>query len=122
MVIKKKTILSYYNNVLNELQLELRDWFNYLRMNEHTNFELLNVVTHFTTRKNTKLKEAIFAHERLTVILGYFVTGSSYEDLKLLKYHKCRISFLTLDLWESLIFLNYSQKQSGVESILFLII
>lgn len=34
-------------------------------------------------KKNTKLKEAISPHERLTVTLRYLATGRSYEDLKL---------------------------------------
>lgn len=69
-------------NLFNEVKLDPRVWFNYLRMDEHTYFELLNLVTSVIIKKNTKLREAISPHERLTVTLRYLATGRSYEDLK----------------------------------------
>lgn len=79
MVVKKINIFSYK---FIELKLHPGDWFNYLRMDEHTYFELLNLVTPLIMKKNTKLREAISPHERLTVTLRYLATGRSYEDLK----------------------------------------
>lgn len=51
-----------HTNVLNELKVHPGDWVNYLRMDEHTYFELLNLATPLKTKKNTKLKEAISPH------------------------------------------------------------
>jgi len=51
-------------------------------MDEHTYFELLNLVTPLMMKKNTKLREAISPHERFTVTLRYLATGRNYEDLK----------------------------------------
>jgi len=77
----KRTTFSHVN-LLTELKLEPGDWFNYLRMDEETYLELLHLVTHLIKKKNTHLREAISAHERLTVTLRYLATGRSYEDLK----------------------------------------
>jgi hypothetical protein len=51
-------------NLLKELKLDPRDWLlRYLRMVEHTYFELLNLVTSLIIKKkNTKLRETISPH------------------------------------------------------------
>lgn len=51
-------------------------------MVEHTYFVLLNLGTPLIIKKNTKLREAISPHERLTATLRYLATGRNYEDLK----------------------------------------
>lgn len=71
-----------YTNLLNGLKLDPGDWFNYLRMDEETYFELLNFITPLIIRNNTHFREAISPHERLTAILRYLATGRGYEDLK----------------------------------------
>jgi hypothetical protein len=53
--------------LFNELKLDTGDWFNYLKTNEHTYFELLNLVISLIIKKNTKLREAISSHENKLV-------------------------------------------------------
>lgn len=69
-------------NLMNELKFHPQDWFNYLRMDEETYLELLNLVTPLIKKEDTHLREAISPHERLTATLRYIATGRSYEDLK----------------------------------------
>lgn len=75
----KRTTFSHVN-LLTELKLEPGDWFNYLRMDEETYLELLHLVTYLIKKKNTHLREAISAHERLTVTLRYL--ASHWEKLR----------------------------------------
>lgn len=49
----KRKIFSHIN-LLNELKIHPVDWFNYLRMDEHTYFELLNLVTPLIMKKKTR--------------------------------------------------------------------
>lgn len=69
-------------NLLNELKLDPGDWFNYLRMDEATYFDLLKRVTPYIERRDTRMRKAITAHERLTATLRFLATGRGYEDLK----------------------------------------
>ncbi|KAJ8969908.1 hypothetical protein NQ314_001525 [Rhamnusium bicolor] len=73
---------SCHINLLNEVRFYPRDWHNYLRMNEETYLNLLLLVTPLIKRKNTIMRSAISAHERLTETLRFLATGRSYEDLK----------------------------------------
>lgn len=69
-------------NLLNELKLEPEDWFNYLRMDEETYNELLKIVTPRIEKMDTRMRQAITAHERLSATLRFLATGRTYEDLK----------------------------------------
>ena len=51
-------------------------------MDENTYLELLNLVTPLIERKDTVMRPAITAHERLTTTLRYLATGRKFEDLK----------------------------------------
>lgn len=51
-------------NLLEELRLYPDDWRNYLRMNEQTYLELLNLVTPLIKRSDTNMRSAISPHER----------------------------------------------------------
>lgn len=70
-------------NLLRELQSnEPADFRNYLRMENHTFYELLNLVKPFIEKQNTVMRESISAEERLVATLRFLATGRSYEDLK----------------------------------------
>jgi len=76
-------------NLLRELQSnEPLDYKNYLRMENHTFFELLNLVRPYIEKKNTVMREIISAEERLVATLRFLSTGRSYEDLK----YSCAVS------------------------------
>ncbi|KAK4886556.1 hypothetical protein RN001_002827 [Aquatica leii] len=75
----KRISLSHIN-LLTELRLEPDDYRNYLRMNEDTYIELLQLVTPYIQKNNTVLRMAISPHERLSAT--FLATGRSYEDLK----------------------------------------
>ena len=77
----KRQELSHLN-LLNELRLEPEDWFNYLRMDEETYMELLQIVTPQIKRMDTVMRKAISPHERLSATLRFLATGRSYADLK----------------------------------------
>lgn len=64
------------------MRLEPDDWRNYLRMDEETYVELLNIVTPLIKRQDTMMRLAITPHERLSATLRYLATGRNYQDLK----------------------------------------
>lgn len=70
MAFEKKNSFSHIH-LLNELKFESEDWFNYLRMDEATYLELLNLVAPLIEKKSTQLREAISPHERLIAIPGH---------------------------------------------------
>ena len=78
-LLKRKQISHL--NLLNELALHPEDWRNYIRMDESTYLQLLNLVTPFITYKNTVMRNCISPHERLSVTLRYLATGRSLKDL-----------------------------------------
>ncbi|KAJ8932248.1 hypothetical protein NQ314_014811 [Rhamnusium bicolor] len=59
-----------------------RDYLNYLRMDEDNFYFILNLIRPYIEKKNTVLREAVSAEERLVVTLRYLATGQTYEDLK----------------------------------------
>lgn len=61
---------------------------NYLRMENLTFYELLNLVRPYIEKQNTMTQESICAEERLVATLPFLATGHSYKDLKFL----CTIS------------------------------
>ncbi|KAJ8963117.1 hypothetical protein NQ318_018582 [Aromia moschata] len=79
---KKKFESVVSHGLKTELRLQPDDWRNYLRMDEETYIELLNLVTPFIKRKDTIMRTAITPHERLTATLRFLATGRNYEDLK----------------------------------------
>ena len=71
-------------SLLNELRInEQNDFKNYLRMENDTFYELLNLVRPFIEKQNTIMRESITAEERLVATLRFLATGRSYEDLYL---------------------------------------
>lgn len=69
-------------NLLEELRLEVDDWRNYLRMDESCYLQLLELVTPLIVKRDTVMRPAISAHERLSATLRFLATGRNYEDLK----------------------------------------
>ena len=70
-------------NILHELALhEPNDYKNYLRMDESLFQELLAKVRNRIERRNTVMRNAIPAEQRLAATLRYLATGNTYEDLK----------------------------------------
>jgi len=74
-----------HTNLLRELQSnEPLDYKNYLQMENHTFFELLNLLRQYIEKKNTVVRESISAEKRLVATLRFLSTGRSYENLKYL--------------------------------------
>jgi hypothetical protein len=69
-------------HLLDELQSEPEDYRNFLRMNETTFDELLNLVTPLIERKTTRMRTPVSAKDRLSLTLRYLTTGNLFEDLK----------------------------------------
>ncbi|GBP60237.1 hypothetical protein EVAR_44612_1 [Eumeta japonica] len=69
-------------NLMNELKFTLKDYKNYLRMDEKLYLKLLSLVTPVIQRQDTVMRKAISAHERLSVTLRFLATGRTYECLK----------------------------------------
>lgn len=74
--------VNSHTHLLNELRLEPDDYRNYLRMDENTYRELLQLVSPLIQKEDTIMRSAITPHERLSVTLRYLATGRNYEDLK----------------------------------------
>lgn len=79
--LQKRSTYSHVN-LLNDLRLEPDDWRNYLRMDEDTYIELLNLVTPLIKKQDTVMRTAITPHERLSTTLRFLATGRSMQDLK----------------------------------------
>lgn len=71
-----------HTNLIGELRSEPDDFRNYLRMDEDTYTNLLNLITPMISRTDTIMRRAITPHERLSATLRFLATGRSYEDLK----------------------------------------
>lgn len=70
-------------NLLCDLKLsEPNDYQNYLRMNNDTFNELLEIISPVISKQNTVMRNAISPTERLTTTLRFLATGRSFEDLK----------------------------------------
>lgn len=67
---------------MKEVIISPQDYKNFLRMNHDTFMNLLTVVGPLIEKRNTKLRDAIPASERLTRTLCFLATGDSFKDLK----------------------------------------
>ncbi|XP_031327530.1 uncharacterized protein LOC116158823 [Photinus pyralis] len=61
---------------------EEEDYANYFRMKEACFDDLLEMVKPYLTKKDTIMRKAISAEERLAVTLRYLATGRNIQDLK----------------------------------------
>ncbi|CAI6358397.1 unnamed protein product [Macrosiphum euphorbiae] len=72
-----------HHNLLDELLLTSNeDYANFLRMDHSTFMELLEKVEPYIKKKDTNMRSAIPANQRLSTTLRYLATGQSFEDLK----------------------------------------
>ncbi|GLH04385.1 uncharacterized protein GBIM_10108 [Gryllus bimaculatus] len=75
-----------HERLVNELTLllELHDFQNFLGMNGELFDELVALVTPQIEKKNTVIRDAIPASQRLSITLRYLATGKTFEDMKFL--------------------------------------
>ena len=79
--------------LLNELRINHpEDYRNFLRMDEESFDELMDMLTPLIQKKDTRMRQSITPLERLSVTLRYLATGNTFEDLKFL----CAISPQTI--------------------------
>jgi len=72
-------------NLMSELCVTaLDDFKNFLRMDYKTYNELLDKVRPIIEKKDTNMRIAITANERLSATLRFLASGQSFEDLKFL--------------------------------------
>ena len=71
-----------HTNLMKELKLDPDDWRSYMRMDESTYLELLNMATPFITCKDTVMRKFISPHERLIATLRFLATDRSLQDLR----------------------------------------
>ncbi|CAK1593514.1 unnamed protein product [Parnassius mnemosyne] len=76
----KERITLNHLNILRILDSE--DFRNFLRMDQDTFNELLEMVRPMVTKKNTVMRQAVSAEERLIATLRFLATGRSYKDLR----------------------------------------
>lgn len=67
-------------NIIKELEVD--DFNNFLRMDFDSFEELLAMVAPFIEKKNTLMRNAVSARERLIATLRFLASGQTYEDLK----------------------------------------
>ncbi|XP_031340979.1 uncharacterized protein LOC116169088 [Photinus pyralis] len=80
--LKKRSALSHVELVRELRQSSASDLKNFLRMDDNCFDYLLNLLKPYITKKDTVMRQAISAEERLLVTLRYLATGRSMEDLK----------------------------------------
>lgn len=74
--------LSHMKLVKRLKNTSTEDLKNYLRMDEACFKKILKLVKPYLQRKNTVMRKAISAEERLLVTLRFLATGRTFEDLK----------------------------------------
>ena len=71
-----------YTHLLRELLPYPEDVHTFLRMDENSYLELLDLVRPRIEKQSTVLRSPIDPHQRLMATLRYLATGASYQDLK----------------------------------------
>lgn len=80
--IRRRNALGAHHALLSELRNEDQTSFkNFVRMDPEAFDELLELVTPLIKRRDTWLRDAIPAAERLSLTLRFLATGESYESL-----------------------------------------
>ena len=69
-------------HLLRELLPYLEDVHTFLRMDENSYLELLDLVRPRIEKQSTVLRSPVDPHQRLMSTLRYLATGASYQDLK----------------------------------------
>ena len=69
--------MGFYNNLLKELEFEDQSLYkNFLRMDLHSFNLLLALVSPIIDKKDTFMREAIHAGQRLAITLRFLATGN----------------------------------------------
>lgn len=77
----------------------LKNWQNYLRMDESMYFKLLLLVTPFIGKNDAAMRRVISPYERLTAAPRFLATERSYIDLKFLAIISPQaLSYITLEI------------------------
>ena len=72
-----------HERLLNDLRvIGVKDFRNFVRMNTNLFDILLGLVAPEIQKKDTIMREAIPATQRLAITLRYLATGNTFEDLK----------------------------------------
>lgn len=80
--LKRRSTFSHMELVRELRQSSASDLKYFLRMDNNCFDYLLNLIKPYITKKDTVMRQAISAEERLLVTLRYLATGRSMEDLK----------------------------------------
>ncbi|KAG0720457.1 Protein ALP1-like [Chionoecetes opilio] len=73
---------SVYHRLLKELSLEDHETMkNWIRLDKDQYHKLLQLVTPLIAKKDTRMRKAVTAGERLTLTLRYLATGESHASL-----------------------------------------
>lgn len=77
----RKLHSEYYNLYLDLRENDREFHYRYLRMSKERFDHLLSLVRDKITKKDTRLRKAITAEERLVITLRYLASGKSQQDL-----------------------------------------
>ena len=81
-IFRDRKLHSEYYTLYQQLRDEEREvHYRYVRMSKERFDHLLNMVREKITKKNTRMREAISAEERLVITLRYLASGMSQQDL-----------------------------------------
>ena len=81
-IFRDRKLYSEYYTLYQQLRNSDRELhYRYLRMSKDRFDHLLTLITDKITKKDTKLREAITAEERLVITLRYLASGMSQQDL-----------------------------------------
>ena len=81
-IFKDRKLYSEYYTLYQELRERDREFhYRYVRMSKERFDHLLNLVRDKITKKDTRMREAISAEERLVITLRYLASGMSQQDL-----------------------------------------
>ncbi|KAG0725785.1 hypothetical protein GWK47_037935 [Chionoecetes opilio] len=73
---------SVYHRLLKELSVEDHETMkNWIRLDKDQYHKLLQLVTPLIAKKDTRMRKAVTAGERLTLTLRYLATGESHASL-----------------------------------------
>ena len=81
-IFKNRKLHSEYYNIYQNLRESDREWhYRYVRMSKERFDHLLGLVREKITKKDTQMRDAITAEERLVITLRYLSSGMSQQDL-----------------------------------------
>ncbi|KAL4104342.1 hypothetical protein QTP88_019643 [Uroleucon formosanum] len=101
--ILRRNTLGASTNLLKELSVDPKSFYNHLRMNEDMFLYLLEKGSPYIQKENTNMREALPARMKLEIVLRFLATGDSFASLSALyRVPKCTISCFLLDVLEAI--------------------